>query len=146
MKFVFYFILDLNLLKMETFEVICRGTKVNIVIMKNGIRLCFENHLTFICYSTIRNIHKYNDGHIQIRLFGDNWYEILPTDNNNKTSEKIMPVLTKYMENFYNESDKTQQIMDELAEIKQQLSALFYAPGFSGSLQAKASFEEKSKN
>jgi uncharacterized protein YktA (UPF0223 family) len=129
---------------METFKIV--GLNYSFVIMKNGVRIDynFDNSQEYIHYSTIKNIHNYKSGKILIRIIGDKHPYEFPMDE--ETSEKIMPVLTKYMENFYNESDKTQQIMDELAEIKQQLSALFYAPGFSGSLQAKASFEEKSKN
>ncbi len=129
---------------METFKIV--GLNYSFVIMKNGVRIDynFDNSQEYIHYSTIKNIHNYKSGKILIRIIGDKHPYEFPMDE--ETSETIMPVLTKYMENFYNESDKTQQIMDELAEIKQQLSALFYAPGFSGSLQAKASFEEKSKN
>lgn len=129
---------------METFKIV--GLNYSFVIMKNGVRIDynFDNSQEYIHYSTIKNIHNYKSGKILIRIIGDKHPYEFPMDE--ETSETIMSVLTKYMENFYNESDKTQQIMDELAEIKQQLSALFYAPGFSGSLQAKASFEEKSKN
>lgn len=136
---------------MEIFEVVENGVKCCLVIMKNGIRLDYDNFKTqeYICYSNVKNIYNSKSGNIIIRVSGENNYTF---QMDKVTSQKIMPVLTKCMQNYYNETDKTQQIMDELAEIKKQLTNLFYAPPLIASLiptgyqEAKASFEEKSKN
>lgn len=135
---------------METFEVVeDDGKNYSFVVMKNGVRIDYENCQEYICYSNVKNIHCYKSGQIVIRANGEDMPYTFQMDK--VTSQKIMPVLTKCMQNYYNETDKTQQIMDELAEIKKQLANLFYAPPIDnfvppGYQEAKTDFEEKTKN
>ena len=112
-------------------------SKNEICLMKKGFKL--KNQ--FYHYSEIRSIRHHN---IYV------YFERVADENNSfkiymskETYEKFEPVFLEHMNNYYSGGKPKNEQLDR---IEKKLDDLFYAPGFSGSLQAKASFEEKSKN
>jgi glycyl-tRNA synthetase alpha subunit len=129
---------------METFE-IDNGYgdkfKYNIVFMKNGMRISDY----YFSYSNIRHI-TFNSVMMAFNIYDNNGKLVFNKEVVEKTfNEIIKPAFHKYMENYYSgidDSAKNKILMDELAQIKQQLSDLFYAPEMTGYTQAKIDFEK----
>ncbi len=112
-------------------------SKNEICLMKKGFKL--KNQ--FYHYSEIRSIRHHNIYVIFQRVADEkNGFGVCMSK---ETYEKFEPVFLEHMNNYYSGGKPKNEQLDR---IEKKIDDLFYAPGFSGSLQAKASFEEKTKN